>query len=158
MTSEKTTFPGLFLSPSLGSALRDWVRLFTGDVERGCSGTTPGRKLKGEKEQSSIRNLNQIFLWGDNIHMHALCLRSPFSFHLKYLKKKGQKSEFIAGFLYLVLQVHQMQTWADSVYEFQRIMVWKVAMDICLSMAISPDTDINRVFWYPSNKWKHWVA
>lgn len=45
----KATFPGLFLSPSLGSALRDWVRLFTGDVERGGSGTTPGRKLEAER-------------------------------------------------------------------------------------------------------------
>lgn len=45
-STDVPTFPGLFLSPSLGSALRDWVRLFTGDVERGCSGTTPGRKLK----------------------------------------------------------------------------------------------------------------
>lgn len=48
------TFPGLLLSPSLGNALRDWVRRFTGEVERGCSGTTPGRKLMDRKRTISL--------------------------------------------------------------------------------------------------------
>lgn len=52
-----TTFPGLLLSPSLGSALSDWVRLFPGDVERGCSCTTPGRKLKETEKYLWVYNL-----------------------------------------------------------------------------------------------------
>ena len=58
-SSGRATFPGLLLSPSLGSALRDWVRLFTGDIERGGSGTTPGRKLKGDKKQSVFINFTR---------------------------------------------------------------------------------------------------
>lgn len=52
-----TSFPGLLLSPSLGSALSDWVRLFPGDVERGCSCTTPGRKLKETEKHLWVYNL-----------------------------------------------------------------------------------------------------
>lgn len=33
------------------------MRLFTGDVERGCSGTTPGRKLKEHRFVVFIRDL-----------------------------------------------------------------------------------------------------
>lgn len=34
------------------------MRLFAGDVDRGCSGTTPGRKLiEEEKNQTSVCNL-----------------------------------------------------------------------------------------------------
>lgn len=71
-TSEKTTFPGLLLSPSLGNALRDWVRRFTGDVERGGSGTTPGRKLKETKNSPLfIIFIRYSILLEDNTVMHS---------------------------------------------------------------------------------------
>lgn len=35
------------------------MRLFTGDVERGCSGTTPGRKLEEHTFVGFIRDLLQ---------------------------------------------------------------------------------------------------
>lgn len=38
------------------------MRLFTGDIERGCSGTTPGRKLKGKKKPSASY-LHHISSW-----------------------------------------------------------------------------------------------
>lgn len=36
------------------------MRLFTGDVERGCSGTTPGRKLRAEKTALCIIFLSTL--------------------------------------------------------------------------------------------------
>lgn len=58
------------------------MRLFAGDVDRGCSGTTPGRKLieGGEKNRSLFVIFIRYFPWGQ--YMCAdLCLSLTYSLY-----------------------------------------------------------------------------
>lgn len=65
------------------------MRLFTGDVERGCSGTTPGRKLKEHRFVVFIRDLLKG-PYGTMCCRHALRLLSLF-IDVECLGKQHQK-------------------------------------------------------------------
>lgn len=66
------------------------MRLFTGDVERGCSGTTPGRKLKEHRFVAFIRDppsgsvwshvlqarlASSLFIDVERLHQQQICIK-----------------------------------------------------------------------------------
>lgn len=49
------------------------MRLFTGDVERGGSGTTPGRKLEAERTDLRLSHLQHSSVTDNKVKIYFKC-------------------------------------------------------------------------------------